>query len=139
MKSEKITDERLEQLASGNAWICVQDDEGAVMARELRAYRKERKEAMPVFEVEISGEHWINAGPAKGVDFRTLPDGINTLYAAPPAHPVAVPEWTNEQCLEFLCTAFRHAEIKGDIEMDDIRLGVKMVNLVRASIMQEAK
>lgn len=52
---------------------------------------KEREAAVPIFEVEISGEHWINACPAKGVDFRILPDGINTLYAAPPAQPVAVP------------------------------------------------
>lgn len=37
-------------------------------------------------------------------------------------------EWTNEQCLDFLSIAFRHAEISGDIEMDDIRLGIKMVN-----------
>lgn len=51
---------------------------------------------------------------------------IQPLYTAPPA-PV-VPEWTNEQCLEFLSIAFRHAEIKGDLELDDIRLGVKMVN-----------
>ena len=50
------------------------------------------------------------------------------LYAETPAPVVQVPEWTNEQCIEFLCTAFRHAEIKGDIEMDDIRLGVKMAD-----------
>lgn len=37
-------------------------------------------------------------------------------------------EWTNEQCLNFLSITFRHAEISGDIEMDDIRLGIKMVN-----------
>ncbi|WP_253939249.1 hypothetical protein [Enterobacter cancerogenus] len=49
------------------------------------------------------------------------------LYRVPPA-PVSEPEWTNEQCLEFLSIAFRHAEIKGDLELDDIRLGVKMVN-----------
>ncbi|ECO7210807.1 hypothetical protein FXQ22_17925 [Salmonella enterica] len=53
-------------------------------------------------------------------------DAVIPLYTAPPA-PV-VPEWTNEQCLEFLSIAFRHAEIKGDLELDDIRLGVKMVN-----------
>lgn len=47
-----------------------------------------------------------------------------------------VPEWTNEQCLEFLSIAFRHAEIKGDLEMDDIRLGVKMVNSRRAAMLQ---
>lgn len=39
-----------------------------------------------------------------------------------------VAEWTNKQCLEFLSIAFRHAEIKGDLEFDDIRMGVKMVN-----------
>ena len=56
---------------------------------------------------------------------------------APPA-PVSVPEWTNEQCLEFLSIAFRHAEIKGDLQLDDIRLGVKMVNGSRAAMLQGA-
>lgn len=46
------------------------------------------------------------------------------------------PEWTNQQCLEFLSIAFRHAEIKGDLEMDDIRLGVRMVNACRAAMLQ---
>lgn len=57
------------------------------------------------------------------------------VYTAPPA-PVSVPEWTNEQCLEFLSIAFRHAEIKGDLELDDIRLGVKMANGSRAAMLQ---
>mgnify|MGYP007127200955 CR=1 FL=1 len=48
----------------------------------------------------------------------------------------AAQEWTNEQCLEFLSIAFRHAEIKGVLELDDIRLGVKMVNGSRAAILQ---
>ncbi|WP_448309585.1 hypothetical protein [Pantoea sp. PGP6] len=51
------------------------------------------------------------------------------LFTRPAAATDIVPgEWTNEQCLEFLSIAFRHAEISGDIEMDDIRLAVKMVN-----------
>lgn len=62
---------------------------------------------------------------------------VTPLYTAPPAS-VSVPEWTNEQCLEFLSIAFRHAEIKGDIELDDIRLGVKMVNSSRAALLQGA-
>lgn len=62
---------------------------------------------------------------------------IERLFTAPPA-PVSVPEWTNEQCLEFLSIAFRHAEIKGDIQLDDIRLGVKMVNGSRAAMLQGA-
>ncbi|WP_226052680.1 hypothetical protein [Dickeya chrysanthemi] len=33
--------------------------------------------------------------------------------------------WTDEQCLEFLCVAFRHCEIKGDVVFDEIRQGVQ--------------
>lgn len=59
-----------------------------------------------------------------------FPDGTE-LYTAPPApvmRLVKLPEWTDTQCLEFISIAFRHAEISGDIEIDDIRLGMKMVN-----------
>lgn len=52
-------------------------------------------------------------------------DGDN-LYTTPPA--ARAPEWSNAQCMEFLAVAFRHCDISGDIEMDDIRLGVKMAN-----------
>lgn len=51
----------------------------------------------------------------------------------------AAQEWTNEQCLEFLSIAFRHAEINGDLQFDDIRLGVKMVNGSRADMLQDAE
>ncbi|WP_286778020.1 hypothetical protein [Leclercia sp. UBA1284] len=51
----------------------------------------------------------------------------------------AAEEWTNEQCLEFLSIAFRHAEIKGDLEFDDIRQGVKVVNGSRAAMLQGAE
>ncbi len=64
--------------------------------------------------------------------------GYVLLSFAPPA-PVSVAEWTNEQCLEFLSIAFRHAEIKGDLELDDIRLGVKMVNGSRAAMLNQEK
>ncbi|ELY5802150.1 hypothetical protein SNN69_001503 [Cronobacter sakazakii] len=46
----------------------------------------------------------------------------------PVSQPYKLPEWTNEQCLEFRAVAFRHAEIKGDFELDDLRMGVKMAN-----------
>ncbi|ELJ5794630.1 hypothetical protein V1591_20040 [Enterobacter roggenkampii] len=67
-------------------------------------------------------------------------DGSNSLaalriaLASLEAEPV--PEWTNKQCLEFLSIAFRHAEINGDLQLDDIRLGVKMVNGSRAAMLQ---
>ena len=41
------------------------------------------------------------------------------------SEPVA---WTDEQCLEFLSIAFRHAQVKGDLELDDIRQGIRIVN-----------
>lgn len=41
------------------------------------------------------------------------------------SEPVA---WTDEQCLEFLSIAFRHAQIKGDLELEDIRKGIRIVN-----------
>lgn len=67
-----------------------------------------------------------------------LERNIAPLFAAPPA-PASVPEWTNEQCMEFLSIAFRHAEINGDLQLDDIRLGVKMVNGSRAAMLQGAE
>ncbi|HFV9291625.1 TPA: hypothetical protein ACIAIE_001431 [Serratia fonticola] len=50
------------------------------------------REAQPVFSIEIEGDDWINAGriPGSTFDFNNLPDGINHLYATPPA--LAVPE-----------------------------------------------
>lgn len=48
-------------------------------------------EAEPVFEVEVSGNHWLNAGPVDDSDFSGMPDGVNQLYSAPP-EPVSVPD-----------------------------------------------
>ncbi|EPA0058723.1 hypothetical protein ACQYIJ_000657 [Enterobacter cloacae] len=73
------------------------------------------------------GREWMWANPDAGL----IP-----VYTAPPV-PVSVPEWTNKQCLEFLSIAFRHAEINGDLQLDDIRLGVKMVNGSRAAMLKE--
>ncbi|EKK5420015.1 hypothetical protein ACJCGF_000948 [Enterobacter hormaechei] len=59
-------------------------------------------EAEPVFEVEVSGNHWLNAGPVDDSAFSGMPDGVNQLYTAPPA-PVSVPDeraafnsWNND-------------------------------------------
>ncbi|EQA1694564.1 hypothetical protein O1E46_RS20910 [Enterobacter hormaechei] len=48
-------------------------------------------EAEPVFEVEVSGNHWLNAGPVDDSDFSGMPDGVNQLYSAPPAPVVQCP------------------------------------------------
>ena len=47
-------------------------------------------EAEPVFEVEVSGNHWLNAGPVDDSDFSGMPDGVNQLYSAPPV-PLSMP------------------------------------------------
>ena len=56
--------------------------------------------------------------------------------AEPVTTACKLPELTDSQCLEFLAVAFRHASIKGDIEFDDIRLGLKMA--LEAAPQQEA-
>ena len=57
--------------------------------------------------------------------------------AEPVTTAYKLPELTDSQCLEFLAVAFRHASIKGDIEFDDIRLGLKMA--LEAAPQQEVK
>lgn len=62
-------------------------------------------------------------------DSNNMVEPVTTAYK--------LPELTDSQCLEFLAVAFRHARIKGDIEFDDIRLGLKMA--LEAAPQQEVK
>lgn len=71
-----ISKERLEQLASGNAWVCVQDDEAAELARI----------ALASLEAEPVGT--FKKGPC-GYHPSFHEDAV-PLYTAPPA-PVYVP------------------------------------------------
>ncbi|WP_395263300.1 hypothetical protein V1592_18620 [Enterobacter hormaechei subsp. xiangfangensis] len=100
------------------------------------------KLALASLEAKSKLSNFIATQESLGVSFeRVLAENIEELFvpskSTPPA-PVAVPEWTNEQCLEFMSIAFRHAEIKGDLELHDIRLGVRMVNGSRAAVLQGA-
>lgn len=95
-------------------------------------------EAVPVAYADPQAFRNFQAGVARREwMWRNPGEDLIAVYTAPPT-PVSVPEWTNEQCLEFLSIAFRHAEIKGDLELDDIRLGVKMVNGSRAAMLHGA-
>lgn len=106
-----LSNDRLKALASGDAWACIQDDEGQIMARELLALREAGKE--PVAVVELSD--YISVAEALGEVPRRkavneLYDGAlvvgQQLYAAPqlPAVPdgwVMVPvEPTYEMSVE---------------------------------------
>lgn len=85
-------------------------------------------EAEPVFEVEVSGNHWLNAGPVDDSDFSGMPDGVNQLYSAPPA-PVSVPdELTREQ--------YKRRFMEDDDFDDTFRGGW---NACRAAMLQEGK
>ena len=96
-------------------------------------------EAEPVCVIDQSNLDYLKSGSDADVWPASRKEmGDVLLYRSAPPAPVSVPEWTNEQCLEFLSIAFRHAEIKGDLELDDIRLGVKMVNGSRAAMLQGA-
>lgn len=59
-------------------------------------------------------------------DGREELDACRAAMQSEPVTAATVPELTNAQCLDFLTIAFRHATISGDIEFDDIRLGLKM-------------
>ncbi|HCR1985181.1 TPA: hypothetical protein ONC56_004748, partial [Enterobacter hormaechei subsp. steigerwaltii] len=87
---------------------------------------------MKITKQEVQAVSGLRAGYTLGhADVTILNELARIALASLEAQPVT--EWTNEQCLEFLSIAFRHAKIKGDLEFDDIRLGVKMVNCSRAA------
>ncbi|ELO4292094.1 DUF551 domain-containing protein [Escherichia coli] len=65
-------------------------NEDATMALEAMKLALASLEAEPVFEVEVSGNHWLNAGPVDDSDFSGMHDGVNKLYSAPPV-PLSVP------------------------------------------------
>lgn len=89
----------------------------------------------------LTAWHHIDEHSCK-VNRRDLLTLVNACRAAmlQGAEPVTTayksPELTDTQCLEFLAVAFRHARIKGDIEFDDIRLGLKLA--LEAAPQQEA-
>lgn len=74
--TQTLTTVRLREIASGDAFICTQDDESVAMARELLANR----EAQPVgYIAEVSGNR---VGVLRGLP---LPDVGSLIYTAPPA------------------------------------------------------
>ncbi|MEC5659681.1 hypothetical protein QAB57_000665 [Enterobacter hormaechei] len=119
------------------------ESEKAQMDLELSRIALASLKAEPVSvndDMAYAFHHAISDSSLGSDEVEEIKTGLRAAFAnvtAPPA-PASVPEWTNEQCLEFLSIAFRHAEIKGDLELDDIRLGVKMVNGSRAAMLQGA-
>ena len=95
-------------------------------------------EAEPVFEVEVSGSHWLNAGPVDDSDFSGMPDGVNQLYTAPPS-PVSVPD---ESAVELLATDLMKRIDKITGERHSVAtlssLRVSIVEACRAAMLQGA-
>lgn len=108
------------------------------VVRELARIALASLEAEPVAYMHRSGQVVTREECCDDKTFAICCKVETPLYTAPHS-PVSVPEWTNEQRMEFLSIAFRHAEINGDLQLDDIRLGVKMVNGSRAAMLQGAE
>ena len=137
-----LSDVELTQIVSGCVDGVYPTTQEISMARELLAYREASKEAGKVRRFDLDMSDCDSCGQDCGADMVEDLDGEYVLweevipylyqyaeYTAPPPLAVTVPDgWTDAQCLEFLAVAFRHNRIKGDIEFDDIRLGVKMAN-----------
>ncbi|MFX2602942.1 hypothetical protein [Enterobacter asburiae] len=112
-----ISKERLEQLASGNAWVCVQDDEAAELARIALASLEAEPVAYSLIFRNMDGvlNDYVNAnttfstiekaqaygrggnyvrqndGSMKWVSDPSLDPVVIPLFTAPPA-PVSVPD-----------------------------------------------
>ena len=87
----QLSKERLEEIVSDPT--INQGSAFAEMARRLLAVEGQLAELAaqdPVFEIEVSGNHWLNAGPVDDSDFTSLPDGINKLYTRAAPQPATV-------------------------------------------------
>ncbi|HHV3970799.1 TPA: hypothetical protein ACUJSI_003757 [Klebsiella pneumoniae] len=80
MTKSTITRERLEKIASGNAWVCVQDDEAAELARMALA----AMDSEPVAYMTYKG-YLLHAGDPKLAEYsEPMP-----LYADPRPEPIS--------------------------------------------------
>nr|WP_318375397.1 hypothetical protein [Enterobacter sp.] len=85
----QLSNRRLENLASGNAWTCVQDDEARSMAREILALRKEREAQEPVAVIDKEGNPMTRSECNDDRIFAICCKVGTPLYATP--KPVSVP------------------------------------------------
>lgn len=74
---------RVAEVEEEFSFIMGQNDELASRLANEEAKLAELEEQEAIFQVEVSGNHWLNAGPVEDSDFTGLPDGINLLYARP--------------------------------------------------------
>lgn len=124
-------DERAE-CAHWSGWSCqalyaAQPASAAMKDHQIRELVNELRD----IAVEYHGTQQLRERIARTIRAAMLQgaEPVTTAYK--------LPELTDSQCLEFLAVAFRHASIKGDIEFDDIRLGLKMA--LDAAPQQEVK
>ena len=122
-----------------DANACVEAAKQEIADLEQRAEAAEAKLAKQeaIFQVEASGNHWLNAGPVEDSDFTGLPDGINLLYARPaPAINLAdlVPQKAS------MADYYENVENPNLIESDEA--GIAMWDACRAAMLrniEEAK
>lgn len=54
MSMAKLTDARLKVLATGEPWVCLQDEEGTSMATELLALRQAYAELQERYDIDVN-------------------------------------------------------------------------------------
>ncbi|WP_200617575.1 hypothetical protein [Klebsiella variicola] len=85
MTKSTITRERLEKIASGNAWVCVQDDEAAELARMALA----AMDSEPVKRVNADQMHHVCLEANRHLDkYGAMAKEVNKLLGRIPAQPV---------------------------------------------------
>ncbi|MFS3896961.1 DUF551 domain-containing protein [Raoultella ornithinolytica] len=136
MTKSTITRERAQQIFLGNGPEPSASEERELARMTLVAMDSEPVALQPeLAKVIYHFRDWNEGFPVERFKADYVISWMLANYPPAPPAPV-VAEWTNEERLEFLSIAFRHAEIKGDLEMDDICLGIKMVNACRAAMLQ---
>lgn len=129
-----ISKERLEQLASGNAWVCVQDDEAAELARiVLASLEAEPDYYVVVTSVGVWQSFCKTRAEAEFIVSKPFNPGysIREIYTAPPA-PV-VPEEIN------VLQAANLVLMLGVLDNGIPTVAMKVWNACRAAMIQGAE
>lgn len=124
-----ISKERLEQLASGNAWVCVQDDEAAELARIALA------------SLEVEPVAWLYSasferGHVEG-EITDAPGCDMPVYTAPP-EPVSVPDEATPENIEILASTYAPRGVTFQWDRDECNAAADSWNACRAAMLQGA-
>jgi hypothetical protein len=115
---------QLEKVMAALAVTGIEYKRGATVDEKANILSDEESEEHVIRQYRTEFSPWIQC--SKQVYESKKADGLEVRVLHERTQLSAVPDLSDDQVLEFLTVAFRHNEIDGDIEFDDIRLGLKM-------------